>query len=126
MDRNGQLKFDYVTTLYEDSYLAYDDLKEKILEKSREKYKTLLRHYRRICEEYEILLNNKNDIIAHDEALYREIAKLYDYLNALEKNNDIGICGYDYLINLISQCVGLKEKKFENLEEHIISVLKWA
>jgi hypothetical protein len=126
VDINGKLKFDYVTTLYEDSYLAYDDLKEKVLEKSREKYETLFRHYRRICEEYEILLNNKNNTTVHDEALYREISKLHEYLNGLEKNNDIGILAYSSLISLISQCVGLREKKFENLEEYIISVLRWA
>ena len=126
VDRNGQLNFDYVTTLYEDSYLAYDDLKEKILEKSREKYETLLRYYKKILEEYKILLNNKNNTTVHDEALYREIAKLYDYLNALEKNRDIGILAYSSLISLVSQCAGLREKKFKNLEEHIESVLKWA
>jgi hypothetical protein len=126
VDTDGQLKFDYVTTLYEDTYKAYEDLKEKVLEKSREKYETLLKYYRRILEEYKFLSNYNNKTIAHDEALYREIAKLYEYLNELEKNKDIGICGYNYLISLISQCVGLREKKFENLEEHIESVLKWA
>jgi hypothetical protein len=50
VDTDGQLKFDYVTTLYEDTYKAYEDLKEKVLEKSREKYETLLKYYRRILE----------------------------------------------------------------------------
>ena len=127
IDTNGQLKFDYVTTLYEDSYLAYEDLKEKVLEKSKEKYKTLLRYYRKILVEYEYLLNYENNgMIIHDEVLYRQIAKLYKYLDELEKNNDIGILAYHSLISLISQCVGLRKKKFNNLEEYLASILKWA
>jgi hypothetical protein len=124
VDRNGQLKFDYVTTLCEDSYLAYDDLKEKVLEKSREKYETLLMYYKRLYEEYKFLSSYNNDnIILHDDGLYYMIAKLYEYLNELEKNKEIGICVYGSLINLISQCVGLREKKFDDLSEYIESIL---
>lgn len=127
VDTNSQLNFDYVTTLYEDSYLAYKDLKEKVLEKSREKYRNLLRYYMSILEKYKFLLNhNDNDTILHDDSLYHEIAKLYNYLNELEKNNDIRILAYSSLISLVSQCIGLREKEFNNLEEYLISVLRWA
>lgn len=127
VDRNGQLNFDYVTTLYEDAYKAYEDLKEKVLEKSREICMNLLGYYRSILEKYKFLSNhNDNDIILHDDSLYYEIAKLYEYLNELEKNNDIGILAYSSLISLISQCVGLRKKKFNNLEEYLISILRYG
>lgn len=125
VDRNGQLKFDYVTTLYEDSYKAYDDLKGKVIEQRRMKHTNLLMYYKRLYKEYKFLSSYNNDnIILHDDELYCIIAKLYEYLNKLEENKEIGICVYGSLINLISQCVGLREKKFDDLSEYIESILE--